>query len=154
MLNPGSVRWVKSSQGIRRGTCGWITSFSFFFNKENQENDEQVHQTKTRCVSLKPFPIHQPHDRALSSVGRAPALQAGGHGFDSRRVHLRHARQKRPCGIMKNRSRRNNRDLRQRCKFTADCTYNQRTKQCSSQRIAFMTSRIHKPQYPGNNTKF
>ncbi len=24
------MRWVKSSQGIRRGTCGWITSFIFF----------------------------------------------------------------------------------------------------------------------------
>ena len=29
--NLRSVRWVKSSQGIRRGTCGWITSF-FIFN--------------------------------------------------------------------------------------------------------------------------
>ena len=29
--NLSSVRWVKSSQGSRRGTCGWITSF-FIFN--------------------------------------------------------------------------------------------------------------------------
>ena len=30
-LNLSSVRRVKSSQGSRRGTCGWITSFHFSF---------------------------------------------------------------------------------------------------------------------------
>jgi hypothetical protein len=29
--NLSSVRWAKSSQGNRRGTCGWITSFYFLF---------------------------------------------------------------------------------------------------------------------------
>ncbi len=29
--NLGSVRWAKSSQGNRRGTCGWITSFFIFY---------------------------------------------------------------------------------------------------------------------------
>ena len=33
--NLNSVRWVKSSQGNRRGTCGWITSFYFSFLKNN-----------------------------------------------------------------------------------------------------------------------
>ena len=29
--NLSSVRWAKSSQGSRRGTCGWITSFFIFY---------------------------------------------------------------------------------------------------------------------------
>ena len=30
-----------------------------------------------------------PQKRGLSSIGRAPALQAGGRGFDSRRLHVK-----------------------------------------------------------------
>ena len=33
VANLGSVRWAKSSQGNRRGTCGWITSFFILFLK-------------------------------------------------------------------------------------------------------------------------
>ena len=33
--NQSSVRWVKSSQGTRRGTCGWITSYIFYFCSTN-----------------------------------------------------------------------------------------------------------------------
>ena len=31
--NLSSVRWAKSSQGSRRGTCGWITSFFYFIKR-------------------------------------------------------------------------------------------------------------------------
>ncbi len=36
MPNQMSVRWAKSSQGICRGTCGWITSF-FSFKKNKRK---------------------------------------------------------------------------------------------------------------------
>src|SRR3989344_4256714 len=37
--NLSSVRWVKSSQGSRRGTCGWITSFFFLYRKKPKGSD-------------------------------------------------------------------------------------------------------------------
>jgi hypothetical protein len=68
-LNLSSVRRDKSSQGSRRGTCGWITSFFIFYN---------LHFTFLQFLFLY-GPVAQP--------GRAPPLQGGGLGFESRRVH-------------------------------------------------------------------
>ena len=34
--------------------------------------------------------------RGISSVGRAPALQAGGHEFESRILHWMHSKEKHP----------------------------------------------------------
>src|SRR3989344_894606 len=59
MSNLGSVRRVKSSQGSRRGTCGWITSIFFH--------------------SVVPAHNHGP----VAQLARAPLLQSGGLGFKS-----------------------------------------------------------------------
>ena len=61
-MNLSSVRRVKSSQGSRRGTCGWITSFSFLF------------------ISFSYGLLAQP--------GRALALHARGFGFEQHRYNL------------------------------------------------------------------
>ena len=42
--------------------------------------------TRSRGLHLKPFAKPHP-ERGCSSVGRAPALQAGGHGFESHHLH-------------------------------------------------------------------
>src|SRR3989344_3287809 len=101
--NLKSVRGVKSSQGIRRGTCGWITSyftlpmlfFTFF------KIFILTYITNTNTLGLK-APILQRKfaeifinsDKTLFSnglvaqTGRAHPLQGWGPGFKSRRVHL------------------------------------------------------------------
>ena len=97
--NLSSVRWVKSSQGSRRGTCGWITSFFFFFNllikKRNNFFDTFVRRTFITWLtffyywsfSYENFSVNHRRQGLVAQFGRAPPLQGGGLGFKSRRVH-------------------------------------------------------------------
>jgi hypothetical protein len=49
--NPGYARWDKSTQGIRRGTCGWITSFfKHLFRKQAVYQPLPTH--KWACSSI------------------------------------------------------------------------------------------------------
>src|SRR3989338_5653923 len=99
--NVSSVRWVKSSQGICRGTCGWITSFLFFIVEKSKIRRE----TNVRCVLTNHYFYNdnnylfsiffilwarsstverRPCTRGLT---QAPVERGGGFGFKSRRVH-------------------------------------------------------------------
>ena len=62
--NLRSVRWAKSSQGIRRGTCGWITSYFFLFLTEKKTTTEMFIPTFLFLFS----------NGLVAQSGRAPAL--------------------------------------------------------------------------------
>ena len=58
--NLSSARRVKSSQGSRRGTCGWITSFfSFLLSSESQkeEKTKNLQETVKRNLHFFYFPF-------------------------------------------------------------------------------------------------
>ena len=74
--NSSSVRRDKSTQGIRRGTCGWITSLLYY-------NSDSLNQLHSMLLNQKIYWLNGP----IVKPGITPALQAGGYGFKSRSVH-------------------------------------------------------------------
>ena len=91
---------VKSYQGSRRRTCGWITSFlrnhTETAHVETLFSFERSTQWICSSAGLERTPDKREVDGSspfrsiqwgLSSVGRAPALHAGGQEFESPRLH-------------------------------------------------------------------
>ncbi len=64
--NLGFARRVKSSQGSRRGTCGWITSFFSFSFRKNKTFWSQI-------TSLSYGPVAQ--QKSASLARRRPRVQ-------------------------------------------------------------------------------
>ena len=86
--NLSSVRRVKSSQGSRRGTCGWITSFYFFYLFLI------LRINKTSKTGLLHFYFHTQHLYSMGPQlnGRALPLQGRGFGFKKRRAGFKTVR--------------------------------------------------------------
>ena len=77
------MRWVKSSQGIRRGTYGWITSFYFISQKKNEKHFLIVNKgfnnlfTKIKCLKIAKFSLYffivewnKTHEKRFHAFGR------------------------------------------------------------------------------------
>ena len=103
--NLSSVRRVKSSQGIRRGTCGWITSFFYFFyfGLLYPLNSYGPVAHLVLCVSKC---LHEAKKSAALAYAKS-ILKGGGVGFEyglhtyepvgkSRRVHFKIIKSKHP----------------------------------------------------------
>ena len=59
----------------------------FLLSFSSSRSTKYAFGTRTRGLHLKPFAKTRHPERGCSSVGRAPALQAGGHGFESHHLH-------------------------------------------------------------------
>ena len=99
---------MKSSQGSRRGTCGWITSFlrrnhgsevkiGLPRSTTRKSRAAQSHRTiqflvgfvlsQVETIELQQLDAAGTQWRGCSSVGRAVALQAIGQEFESPQLH-------------------------------------------------------------------
>ena len=66
--NLSSARRVKSSQGSRRGTCGWITSFFLFYDMDERREGKHLFNYHKTTLSYSHGPVAQ--------AGRAPPLHS------------------------------------------------------------------------------
>ena len=71
----------------------------FLLSFSSSRSTKYAFGTRTRGLHLKPFAKTRHPERGCSSVGRAPALQAGGHGFESHHLHQSGHRRKITMGL-------------------------------------------------------